>query len=122
MKWSAMSQRASAYMSSWTTRRATKRLVRNWFARRPKWTAALYANIFVVDQSGRTLLRAVCQAADQVRRPQVGQRADRSHRGVHLAAQRQPAQSPPKQKRTKVGTTRSNHAREPPNPLIRTHP
>ena len=52
--------------------------------------STLHADVLVMDQSGRALLRAACREADQARRPQVGQSSDRGHRGVHPTAQLRP--------------------------------
>src|SRR3954451_18189506 len=90
MRSSATFRLASTCTSSWTTHGATRRRRSATGSPAPPLASALHADVVVLDQPGRALLRLAGRKADQARRPHVGQGADRGHRGVHLSAERLP--------------------------------
>jgi transposase len=57
--------------------------IRNWFAKRPRWHCALHANLGVMDQLGRTLLRPADRARLETGRVPLGRRARKSDQGLH---------------------------------------
>ena len=64
------------------------RLIRDWFAKRPRSLAqALHADIGVMDQPSRALLRSLDRTADQARRPPINGRARSRHQAIHQRLQ-----------------------------------
>src|SRR5271165_2360973 len=63
--------------------------VRGWLDKHPRFKMHLHANLVVLAQSGRTILRRPHRRRDPLRQLWIGQRTGARHRGLPRSAQRQ---------------------------------